>query len=750
MPDRGYVENRLIRPKAIERRLYQETLLGTAAGANTLIVAPTALGKTVISVLLATLKLIADPETSVVVMAPTRPLVQQHVESFRAMTTLEDDQIVALSGLTAPDARARLWKQGRVVCATPQTVQNDILAGRVPLRTIALMVFDECHRAVGDYSYVFISERYRQLGAAPHILALTASPGNDRETIDEVCVNLAIEKVEIRTERDGDVEPYVNPIAVEWRRVDLPDSFIKVRTYLDAVIKRRLLWLKGQGLLRTADPREVRRKDLIALQARIRKRFGEDADQSVYRAASYIAAGLKLLHAVELLESQGMHPLERYLHRLEGQAATVKGVRILLEEPEMRNAIVITRHLVEAGIEHPKLKELITILKEELDSGGRIIVFTQYRDSVSSVVEALKAAGIESERFVGQAGETGLTQKNQLATLNRFRDGAFPVLVATSVAEEGLDIPEVGLVLFYEPVPSAVRTIQRRGRTGRKRAGRMIGLITRGTRDEGIYWASVHRERRMREELTVTRAAGADLPEHDRAQSTLDRFDRASQEQPSVVIYVDTRESSASLVRALTKDPEVEVRTKQLVVADFLVSEKVAVERKRTADFLQSLIDGRLLSQARRLAEAYPIPLIVLEGGDLYGQRNLHPNAIRGMIASLTVDFGIGIIPTRDEADTAAFLLTLAKREQLDHPRRVAVKGKRRVDTLAEQQELVLCSFPHINVTLAKRLLEHFGTVAAALSASEDELREVHGIGERLAKEITSVSGTRYEARKRQ
>jgi ERCC4-related helicase len=90
-----------------------------------------------------------------------------------------------------------------------------------------------------------------------------------------------------------------------------------------------------------------------------------------------------------------------------------------------------------------------------------------------------------------------LNQKEQKKIIEEFSDGRINILVATCIAEEGLDIPEVNEVIFYEPIPSAIRAIQRSGRTARLMKGKLTILITKGTRDETFYYASRAREKKM-------------------------------------------------------------------------------------------------------------------------------------------------------------------------------------------------------------------------------------------------------------
>ena len=143
-------------------------------------------------------------------------------------------------------------------------------------------------------------------------------------------------------------------------------------------------------------------------------------------------------------------------------------------------------------------------VKDADQKSSKIMVFTQYRDSLEMIHQKLEKKELNLPSSFGQAsrdGEKGLTQKEQKEIIKAFKIGEYDVLLSTSVAEEGIDIPAVDLVILYEPVPSEVRMIQRRGRTGRKRSGRVKVLITNGTRDEGYYWASINKERRMKRQL---------------------------------------------------------------------------------------------------------------------------------------------------------------------------------------------------------------------------------------------------------
>ena len=211
-----------------------------------------------------------------------------------------------------------------------------------------------------------------------------------------------------------------------------------------------------------------------------------------------------------------------------------------------------------------------------------------------------------------------------------------------------------------------------------------------------------------------------------------------------VKIVVDHRETSSDVVNELVR-LGAEIEVKQLEVGDFILSDRVGVERKTVGDFLQSLVDKRLLEQAKQLGESFERPILILEGEGLFSRRAIHPNAIRGALAALAVDFGVSILPARDEEETAAMLMTIARREQIEQAREVSIRGERKALTLPEQQRFVVEGLPGVSAVLAKRLLEHFGTVEGVMSASERELQEVRGIGKEKAREIRKVLESLYQ-----
>ena len=732
-----HVSHPLVREGVIESRLYQEVIVGNASRENTLVVAPTALGKTVIAVLLAAHRLVKFPESRVMMISTTRPLVNQHASSFKRFLRIPEDEVCVFTGYTPPQERQELWKSSKVVCATPQVIENDLISARYSLKDVSLLVFDEAHRTTGEYPYAFIAKRYVKEAENPLILGLTASPGGDEDKITEVCENLFIKNIEVRTEKDPDVRPYIKTTEIEWVKVDLPRSFQRIKKHLEDALRERLQTLKNLGLIGSAAP-GIPKKDLLRLREKLQRGLSEGGAPEVYVGLSNVAASINLIHALELLETQGLGTLQRYFERM--QKGTSKAVKNLLKDLRVLRAMRLTDGLAEE-MHHPKLDKLMDII-EKAPRKGRIMVFTQYRDSAQKIVEALRSLPHRrAVRFVGQASkdrDKGLSQREQLAILEKFRSGEYNVLVATSVAEEGLDIPKVDLVVFYEPIPSEIRSIQRRGRTGRSRAGKVVVLMTKNTRDEGFYWSSFHRERRMREILDRIRDKYY-KPAPERQRQLLDFFEAEHS------IVVDSRELASSVARELLEYGIVS-KPRVLEVGDYVLSERLGVERKTAEDFLQSIIDKRLLKQVLRLRQNYARPVMILEGRGLYSKRGVHPNAVRGALVSIAVDFGVPIIFSRDEKDTAALIAAMVKRERAEGREPVQIRGDKRVLSLQEQQESVIAGLPGVNITLARRLLREFSSVEGVFNATEEELTKVQGIGERKAGEIRRVITALYGA----
>jgi ERCC4-related helicase/ERCC4-type nuclease len=804
-----YLAHPLLEAGVVEDRRYQRDLADSAREGHTLVTLPTGLGKTSVS-LVVTAHRLHEAGGTALMLAPTKPLVQQHATFYREALAVPDDEIVVFTGEVSPEDRGDLWEETTVVIATPQVIENDLIGGRISLRNVTHLTFDECHRATGDYAYGYIADRYHEDAKNPLVTGLSASPGGDEEAILEVCENLGIADVEVMTEDDADVSEYAHDTDVEWKRIELPDEVIEIRDALNEVIEDRLEKLRDLGVTRKTSP-DLSESDLQEIRGRLQELINNGRSEG-YQGMSAHAEIRKLKTAVTYVETQSVESLRRYFERQRNAARSSgasKASQRFVSEPKIKEAM---RRAESYDDLHPKFRRARMLLAETLGirGGERVIVFTESRDTAEALTDFL-GEHFSTRKFVGQAdteGSDGMTQTEQQDVLERFRHGEFEVLVSTSVAEEGLDVPEVDLVLFYEPVPTAIRSIQRKGRTGRGSRGRVVVLLAEDTRDEAYFWISRRRQKEMESELRKLKGVAEEI-ENELDQHSLGAFESAGAkpdpERPSggatdtaapaadggtatadddataegdgqrgladfagdttptegddalaataggdvdaVEVVADQRELDSAIARDLSRRDEIDVRLETLEVGDYVCSDRVVVERKSVSDFLDTLVGGdrSMFEQVGEMASHYARPVVIVEGeADLYEERNVHPNAIRGALASLAIDFDASVLRTDGEDDTADTLAVLAEREQEESDRAVSVHGEKSTKTLPEQQEYVVASIAEVGPVTARSLLSEFRTVEAVMTATTEDLMEVEGVGEVTAERMREVIGSEY------
>jgi ERCC4-related helicase len=725
--------------KNFKPRLYQETIFATASQKNTLVVLPTGMGKTNIFLMLAAHRLTQYPNSKILLIGPTRPLIEQYYKVFEKYFEIPKEKMAIFTGMVKPEVRERLWNSATVIFSTPQGLENDVITSRIKLEDVSLLGVDEAHRAVGDYSYVFVAKQYSERARFPRIIAMTASPGADLEKINEVIGNLYIEAIEIRTEASPDVRPYIQEIDIRWVMIDFPAEFKDVQKYLVDCYRSKVKEIKENGFVESSDIESKR--DLLMLQGSLQAEIAAgNREFGLLRSISLAAEALKVQHGIELIETQGVEPLHKYLSEIERDSYTtkVKAVQNLARDINFKSALIKTKALYEQGIEHPKLHELKRLVKDRLGPGKKMIVFTQYRDSGSKIVGELNSVGAKAVLFVGQAKKngSGLSQKQQIGIIKQFEEGIFDVLVSSSVGEEGLDIPQVDSVLFYEPIPSAIRHIQRRGRTARLGKGEVIILVTKGTRDEAYRWTAHHKEKMMHRTLEQLKGKLA----FRTAEPGLQRFMKP-EERP--IVYADYREKGSGVIKALLA-AGADLKLESMPIADYRMSIRCAAEFKTAEDFVDSLIDGRLLQQVKDLKQSFARPLLIVEGTrDIYSIRNVHPNAIRGLMATIAVSYGMPILFTRNAEDTAQTIFLIARREQEEVGKDFSLHARKPL-SMKEQQEYIISALPGVGAGLAKPLLSKFGSVKDVVNATEDELKQVDLIGDKKAKAIRDVLDTEY------
>ena len=208
-------------------------------------------------------------------------------------------------------------------------------------------------------------------------------------------------------------------------------------------------------------------------------------------------------------------------------------------------------------------------------------------------------------------------------------------------------------------------------------------------------------------------------------------------------IIIDHREHKLKALFDQKKDI-IQYESKQLDIADVIVSNDVAIERKEGFDFVSSIMDNRLFEQLLRLKETYANPILILEGENLLTKRNINHNAIFGSLASISVDFGIPVLTTKDALETADLLKVIAQREQREDKKAVAVRGEKTQMSIRERQQFIIEGLPNVSAVIAKRLLNHFGSVKDIANATEKELLEVKGIGKNIASDIIKLLNANY------
>lgn len=763
-----FVEHELIKPRSIELREYQVNIANAAVDESTLVVLPTGMGKTIVALIVIADALLKK-KGKVLFMAPTKPLVEQHA-GFLREHLIGFDPLV-FTGEVTPSARKEEWASSRLVVSTPQVIENDLGKGRIDISEMSLIVFDEAHRAAGDYAYVPIGRSYATTGGLA--LGMTASPGSEVSKIAEVCENLGMTNVEIRSELDEDVVKYIQDVKTEFIGVGMPEGMTRVTYILQRIFDEQIEKLRGMGFLDPKKPATTR--DLLVAGSTIRARLNSGPKNfHLFRAASSQALAMKVNHGIELAQTQGTSALESYLDKLikeGGEKGGSKASRDLVKDARFQQARTMLYGMEQ---DHPKLEKIEPILKQQFlaKPDSRVIVFTHYRDTCDILTQRLeKIQGLRPVRFVGQASkgrDVGLNQKEQKEIIEKFRAGGFNVLVSTSIAEEGLDIPSTDLVVFYEPVPSEIRTIQRRGRTGRRQAGRVIVLVTRDTRDEAYLWTSRKKEMQMRRELenlrrklrarrglpampsgarpALTRAAiqgmmSGGLPggreelarkvSEKKGQRSLGQFEGASGGEPPLQVsqrIAGTREEAA-LVAAGFRPEHADLGS-----ADIAVSKRVAVVLRTVDEFIRGIADGSMTAALRAARDEYPHPILIVQG-PARGEGALDVNgAVYDALTALLSEFQMPILSTSGPVETAAAVGTV-HRQELARGTGQGGSAQTTIDPSGRQPFLVQ-GLPNVSATLAQRLLDRFGSVEGTASAAAEELAQVDGIGRVIAESI--------------
>ena len=762
-----FVEHLLLKKESVERREFQINIAKECLREPTLVVLPTGLGKTVVALLV-----IADVLTKkggrILFMAPTKPLVDQHAAFLRKNLLIES--ISTFTGEMPPERRLDDWKSARIIVSTPQVVENDLDSGNVPLKDFSLLIFDEAHRAVGDYSYVKIGRIYAAERADALVLGMTASPGYDLDKVAEICRNLGISNIAVRSDLDEDVAPYVYGIAIEFAKVDVPEDVEDMTILLQKILDEKIQTLRKYHLLDPKKPPNTRA--LLEAGNVLRAKIASNRkNYHLYRALTIQACAMKVNHAIDLARMQGMEPLKNYLAKIVDDAQTKDGSRASKDLVKDARFEMVRRKLDSGITEHPKLDKVKEIVGGEIrrNPNSRMIVFTHYRDTGEQVCKLLSdVQGIKPVRFVGQAkkgADSGLNQKEQKEIIERFKKGDFNVLVATSVAEEGLDVPSTDLVIFYEPIPSEIRTIQRRGRTGRHRPGRVVIILARHTKDEAFNYSSKRKEQKMRlqlemlnRKLRIAKQVGSGTGEAPAIEEIIERMpeeaaaerraQRISRDQTLLSDFGAVASSGMRLRANADRNEDILRELRNIGITfdktkgqleDFVIGDDIAIIRESINDFLADLDRKSIQARVSSLSKRFKRTFMMVEGKAVRKVDMPEKLPVFDVLVALIRELGIPVIATANSSDSAAFIASLVKSE-------MRKGGMKEIDLpdLSEYQMRMVQGLPNVNSVLAERLLRRFDSVQEILSATMEELMEIEGIGRVIAEGIRRIATERY------
>jgi ATP-dependent DNA helicase MPH1 len=514
-------------------RDYQYNIVHKGLFHNVLVALPTGLGKTFIAATVMLNWYRWTKSAQIIFVAPTKPLVSQQIDACFNIAGIPRSQTTMLTGEVAPAIRAEEWQQKRVFFMTPQTLINDLKHGYCDPKKIVLVVVDEAHKATGSYAYVEVVKFLRRFNSSFRVLALTATPGKDVETVQEVIDGLGIARVEIRTEDSLDIRDFVHSRNIQTEVFDNSEEITMALELLSATLQPLLNKLHSQGAAWGKDPTRI---TLFGLKMSWDKwqssEAGRRASQPVKGMIKAISTVLmSLAHNIELLKYHGIGPFYHKMKMFVQEAGNGKTAKQITNDEnfkKMMNRLALWINDPEFE-GHPKLSYLKTVVLNHFMNAGegaaglnseptntRIMVFAHYRDSAEEIVRVLNRHGpmIRAHVFVGQSGSKGgsegMNQKTQLDIIKKFKAGEYNTIVATSIGEEGLDIGEVDLIVCYDCSKSPIRMLQRMGRTGRKRAGNIVLLMMRG-KEEQDFAQSEDNYQKMQAKI----ASGREFNFHD-------------------------------------------------------------------------------------------------------------------------------------------------------------------------------------------------------------------------------------------
>lgn len=746
----GYVSHELIKEFSVEYRDYQIEAATKAIHKNTLIILPTGTGKTIIA-LLSSIEWIKNTDGKIIMITPTKPLVAQHTQLFIEKTKISKNDIIGFTGDTRPIDRRALWAK-KIIVATPQVIYNDLINGIIKPNNKWLIIFDEAHKAVKEHPYVKVARIIYNI-CQPRIIGLTASPG-DIDRTREIMANLFLEDIIILTRKDESLRKYLQPIKMKILECTPPEPLKYALNLVNESIKSRIEKLKtniGRSIdgVNKISPKSISFTKLDELRIKIEnKHINGEIDKYSRNLLKTIILELIILEKLLThLESYSYDTFLNYIEKIKKKALRGSIVeKSILNDPKLHEAYIIVKTLSDNGLRHPKIDKLIDFIK---NNRKKTIVFIGLKDLILSLANHLENNGINTLYLIGQPKDKnslGMKQHEQIYTLKKFREPNYNVLLATHIGEEGLDISEVENVVFYDNPISAIRRIQREGRTGRTRPGNIYFIVLKGTRDEARYWAGKRRENLLIKNLinmgpTIIKIEDKNI----KPLTDYMKEKEVSNGQEFIPIMIDYREQTGKIIEYLKKR-NIRIELVDLKIGDYLIGDYL-IERKTCEDLAKSIIDGRLFKQLKNLSQVDNKinKYIIIEGSLSEFTKILNINNYSGIIMTILDDFNIKIIRTQNKMETAEFLYNIYVRSTQKRKGIFKTRLEKKPLSLYEIQRFVLSGIPGIDTILADRLLKRFGTLSKIANANINELTKVPGIGTQLAKKIFEVFHSHYD-----
>ena len=465
-------------------RKYQFTICQTCLFYNTLVCIPTGLGKTFIAATVMYNYYRWFKDGLVFFLAPTKPLVDQQYTAFMDIIIgFNKSDIGQLTGKQSKKERRKIYTKSRILFMTPQTLANDIKSEIVEKEKIVCIVFDEAHRGSGNYAYCIIVKELLAARIGYRIVGLSATPGPNVDSIQQIITNLCIAKVEARSEDDVDVKPYTHSKDIELIRVKKTSEIAKLEElFVKTIIIPQMQLQKMHFLPFTKDNKVHNKMTILDAQERFKRSNFErnHTKNEINLIYSNFASLLSLLCGLNMLLTHGLESARTFCEKFRDSVEEKKGRKPLVNSKEFKDLMNYFDDINKSEKNHPKLVKMRDLLVEffhdEAHKKSQVIIFTLFVNSAQEICKYLEPESvINSKIFIGQAN--GYTQKDQMRIINEFKAHKFNTLVATCIGEEGLDIGYVDLIISYDCTGSPVRMIQRFGRTGRKQEGKIVILL---------------------------------------------------------------------------------------------------------------------------------------------------------------------------------------------------------------------------------------------------------------------------------